>query len=699
MTTTASNTPHGASLPLKELSIQQLYHEGTATYEIPIYQRNFAWGHDEMVTLIQDINDARLKPGANSVYYIGTLVTFHRGDHVYEVIDGQQRLTAINLILHALDCRPQNKLVYRARKKANATIASLPSLPSEDVDLDIAQGYSVVKEALKDVLAGAQERANFKEFFLDRVRMIHYQVPKDVDLNHYFEVMNSRGKQLEQHEIAKALLLEKLSGPEDKGRFALVWESCSQMSTYVQKTYVRAGYAAGVFGIDEDDLIVQRFEELPSQDEHTQRRSIREVLASGAVVGREEQPEELSSDTFQPIINFPNFLLVVLKLTMLGAFGSAAGDITLNDKELLAEFKKSMHHARERTNEEEFVKQFGFNLLKAKYLLDNYVVHHLMEEDSIGANPWKLQYWRRLPKKEDGKQGHEFRELANGRTQEMLVQLLSLFEVCFTANQRKNYLLYCLLYLFPKQEGKRGYRDFNTEEYANFLDAMARKFLHDVYLDEERLNESGAPVPGAFDEALLEGGSVDTCIVNAAPDFKGVYASAGAQVKSIPLFVFNYLDYRLWKKYSKELRGERKKEGSPQRRAFFEELGCTDFGLGVFDQFYFSRTRRSLEHFFPQANASGKDGMPDEVQINCFGNYAMIGSSVNSSGSNWSPVTKLAHYLDASGKVNQVSVATLKLRIMMQICKGNEGERPAGHEWVTEDISDHEQKMIQILLG
>ena len=52
----------------------------------------------------------------------------------------------------------------------------------------------------------------FKEYFLNHVHIIHYRVPKDVDLNHYFEVMNSRGEQLEKHEIVKAKLSEQFIG-------------------------------------------------------------------------------------------------------------------------------------------------------------------------------------------------------------------------------------------------------------------------------------------------------------------------------------------------------------------------------------------------------------------------------------------------------------------------------------------------------
>ena len=127
--------------------------------------------------------------------------------------------------------------------------------------------------------------------------------------------------------------------------------------------------------------------------------------------------------------------------------------------------------------------------------------------------------------------------------------------------------------------------------------------------------------------------------------------------------------YKIWKKYDEELRGEHINENALTRRQFFETLGCSDFKLDEFDQFYFSRTRRSLEHYYPQKTATGVNGTLDQNQINCFGNYAMIGSEANSSGSDWSPKIKLDHYLESSRKINPISVASLKFRIMMQICK------------------------------
>lgn len=74
--------------PSKRFSIEQLFTGNEKkTYEIPIYQRNYAWEKDEISTLVQDIYDA-YKKDRNTPYYIGTLVSYHKGDGVFEIIDG-----------------------------------------------------------------------------------------------------------------------------------------------------------------------------------------------------------------------------------------------------------------------------------------------------------------------------------------------------------------------------------------------------------------------------------------------------------------------------------------------------------------------------------------------------------------------------------------------------------------------------------
>lgn len=658
-------------LPLKELSIAQIYNGEKATYEVPIYQRNYAWEKDEIFALIQDVYDAFISK--KQTYFIGTLVSFHKGDQVYEVIDGQQRLTTINITLNALGISLQNKLTYRARKKSDDTIKSIPHFKIDEKDYGIIKGFEFAKNAINEIVSDV-DREKFKDFFLDKVHLIHYQVPKDIDLNHYFEIMNSRGEQLEKHEIIKARLIEKLNDI-DKEKFNRLWEFCSDMNVYIQQKYRETD----IFGNNLCDFKVSDFNSLPNVDEKSNKIKISDLIEFQIADKHRGKIDKL--DTFQPIMDFSNFLLIVLKLTRMDESDFVPANFILDDKELIHEFDKV------KVVDEEFAKRFGYNLLKAKFLLDNYLVHHSDEDDTIENNPWKLQYWHK-----DGK--NEYLKNLDGESdyQNKLVQLLSMFEVSFTARQRKNYLYYCMLYLF-----NNNYKDISS--YYKFVSDLADKYFKDVYLVKNNLNAINTPNPGSFDDVILSENTLDTITRNANLDFEGIYGNGKEKSKGIALFVFNYLDYKLWEQYANKLRGEKTKEGSKERLDFFSSLGCSDFGLKVFEQFYFSRTRRSLEHFYPTANATGKDGAPDEQQINCLGNYAMIGSEANSSGNNWSPKTKLDHYLDPSGKIRLVSVASIKFMIMMQKCKDNQNiTRPVGQEWNFDDIIEHQIKMLETLL-
>jgi hypothetical protein len=393
--------------------------------------------------------------------------------------------------------------------------------------------------------------------------------------------------------------------------------------------------------------------------------------------------EDDQNDGFQPIIDFPNFLLIVLKITrMWNEEDFDPLSFTLDDKELIKEFEKV-------NLTPDFVKDFAYNLLLAKYFLDNYVIHHTDGVDRAVENPWKLQYYYKK-----GNNAAYLKDLYEDKKaqQDEVIQLLSMFEVAFTPKQRKNYLFYCLFHLFI---------DCDLDNYVEFLRNLADKYFFDVYLDESKLNELKQPKPNSFDETILNGNELNVELEDVERDFEIIYPVGAC---NIPLYVFNYTDYKLWKKYADELRGNKTKKGSKERTQFFEELGCSDFELDPFNNFYFSRTRKSLEHYYPQAKA-GEGKQLSSEEINCFGNFAMIGSDANSSGSNWNPIDKKNRYLDT--KSNQVSVASLKFRIMLQTCQDNYDDgvrdenlkRPFGLEWNYKDIQEHQRKMLGIIIS
>lgn len=92
-------------------------------YNIPIFQRGYAWGKDEIECLLEDILNSQ------GDYFIGT-VTVEEKENCLLLIDGQQRLTTLYLIL-CLICDNksilENKLRFEARNNAQGILESLSS--------------------------------------------------------------------------------------------------------------------------------------------------------------------------------------------------------------------------------------------------------------------------------------------------------------------------------------------------------------------------------------------------------------------------------------------------------------------------------------------------------------------------------------------------------------------------------------------
>lgn len=88
-------------------------------YVVPLYQRNFAWTDTQIGQLLQDIWDhaPKTKEEVNQRgnYYLGNLVILLRRDGKYEVIDGQQRLTALHMICRYLGLLNRPRLTYDSR--------------------------------------------------------------------------------------------------------------------------------------------------------------------------------------------------------------------------------------------------------------------------------------------------------------------------------------------------------------------------------------------------------------------------------------------------------------------------------------------------------------------------------------------------------------------------------------------------------
>ena len=224
------------------LSVNRLLNEDT--YAIPLYQRNFAWTYDEIEQLLNDVADAVQENRDN--YYIGTLVVNKEND-IFKIIDGQQRTTALNLIALALkhefgfDRLKAVNLTFPARQKSNKNIQDLFTKKKilEDDENELTRGYGHAKDALKKVLEERQlNPQSFVDYLFENVIIFRSILPEDLDLNLYFERFNSRGEQLEAHEILKAQMMAKFGTDQEMAqKFSRIWDACVEFDKPVIKTF------------------------------------------------------------------------------------------------------------------------------------------------------------------------------------------------------------------------------------------------------------------------------------------------------------------------------------------------------------------------------------------------------------------------------------------------------------------------------
>lgn len=335
---------------VKALTVKDLLKD-SSNYLVPMYQRNYAWGEGEINQLILDVFDYQQKnaqDGANQNYYIGTLVVFKRKDGSYEVIDGQQRFTTLSLLVNCLKSAELGKqerpdmdwysrinIDFESRPKSRETFLALSrgnnphTLRGEQYNEGVVKGYELITKKLKGL---KDKLPSFSEYLFNNVQITRVEVPEDTDLNHYFEVMNNRGEQLEKHEVIKAQLMSVLSGIKDEqdrvnsiSALNKVWEACANMERYVQYGFSPAERHS-VFGKENWGFLIpvdfrsmsealDEKSDMQLEQSNTIEKSFSEILQKAEYARNSNQSNNaLGSERFNSVINFSNFLMHVLRV-------------------------------------------------------------------------------------------------------------------------------------------------------------------------------------------------------------------------------------------------------------------------------------------------------------------------------------------------------------------------------------------------
>jgi hypothetical protein len=388
-------------------------------FNIPIYQRLYVWGKEQIHTLLNDIVQAH-EDGKDEFYLGGALVIerdspetiFGKETSQFDLIDGQQRFTTLWLISVVLEealteyrqvetekgLRPRIGFAIRPQvteffqRLSRGEPASLPEARQLEDALDEIRSFTSNYE---QVTKRSLDVVKLAEFIRNKVQLILTRVPKNTDLNKLFEVINNRGVQLQHHEILKAKLLEYL--PKDKREcYGYLWDACSDMNGYVERSFravtnvntvdLFTQNEAGVEHLAKAQYVIAELDKL-QQNQTLDPLSLEEILKNPTPFKKDTQAFKDEAATGLPdrvtsIISFSMLLQHVLRIYLVKN-NNGADIAKVTDKDLLNIFNLYWFKL---SPSAVGVMSFIELLWEARYQFDKHVIKWvIVEEDKTHA--------------------------------------------------------------------------------------------------------------------------------------------------------------------------------------------------------------------------------------------------------------------------------------------------------------------------
>ena len=171
--------------------------------QIPPYQRPYKWSIKNVTQLLEDIQ--RFK--GNNTYRIGTVVIHKENTH-HNIVDGQQRCITFLLITKAIFNR-RFKTIKNVELKS--LLASLdyhefnPPFRNEISLKNIRNNYREIERKIERV------EEDFIDFFFKKCQVTYFVIEDISEAFQFFDSQNSRGRDLEPHDLLKAFHLREIN--------------------------------------------------------------------------------------------------------------------------------------------------------------------------------------------------------------------------------------------------------------------------------------------------------------------------------------------------------------------------------------------------------------------------------------------------------------------------------------------------------
>lgn len=229
-------------------------------YEIPPYQRPYSWGQENVQQLLDDMWESYEEKDAE--YFIGSLITIEKErDRRYDVVDGQQRLTTLNVILARLRDHIQDEAVKADLDKrilprnVYTGEAETPRLLLRNSDRaffrkHILEGEAVTEKLRSDLEAKSPARhlvenaetvdafcdgksqsvlKLFTNFVLTRVNVVFVTTQSWQSAYRLFNVLNARGMPLSNSDLIKNSLFGMLGAASNRsGELEERWQELEE---------------------------------------------------------------------------------------------------------------------------------------------------------------------------------------------------------------------------------------------------------------------------------------------------------------------------------------------------------------------------------------------------------------------------------------------------------------------------------------
>lgn len=593
-------------------------------YIIPIYQREYAWHwEDEISSLINDINS--ISDSESTTYRLGCMSVRTTDTAKFEVIDGQQRLTTIYLLLTALATANEKSkseivspeievLTFDGREASNYTLCHIKELHSRTADKSVLRLDNGIVCAYSSLHKWAEElnkKETEREKFLNRLKrttIYRIPIPMETDLCKYFIRMNARGKQLELSDILKARLMRHLSA-EDLPWFNHIWTACSNMNSYLEKLledkerkeFLNKPALDGVSFFHQDHIV----EDASGKPNLT--TFVKQLLETKHIRGTSENKRSTPAGSidFESFIDFPTFLMHVLKLCALNNGIESLPLTETDDKRLLTFFEKNWEpifgfplsesptEAMRRTSR---VSVMGFikTLVIARHLHDGWVLKRIDKKD------WILRHL------ENGKYEQGNNKLTNsfGELHDRILMMQACLRVTYTSSLSMPWVTELLHLLWQ-------HRDWQHDDTPNDHGEEVLALLEGLASREIRL--------------ILEKFS------DRDPDLG----------TGTPHILFNFLDYLLWRDGLVSTHEEDEKRRKNFQFAYWN----------------------SVEHWYPQTpdDSMRGDWLKENPSVDTFGNLFLLNSSDNSQLSNLRPIEKERRLLDKADKGLMLSLKAVDM--------------------------------------